>query len=40
MDIHRLIHCYLNLGKVQNKDLVTVSNTQGLKNEIQAFEQA
>ena len=36
--IHRLIPCYLNLGKVKNKALATVSNMQGLKNELEAFE--
>ena len=36
--IHRLKHCYLNLGKVKNKVLATVSSIQGLKNELEAFE--
>ena len=36
--IHRLKPCYLNLGKVKNKVLATVSNIQGLKNELEAFE--
>ena len=35
---HRLKPCYLNLGKVKNEVLATVSNIQGLKNEIEAFE--
>ena len=30
--------CYLNLGKVKNKVLATVSNIQRLKNELEAFE--
>ena len=36
--IHRLKPCYLNLGKMKNKVLATVSNIQGLKNELEAFE--
>ena len=36
--IHRLKPCYLNLGKVKNKVLAKVSNIQGLKNELEAFE--
>ena len=36
--IHRLKPCYLNLGKVKNKVLATVSNIQGLKNELEVFE--
>ena len=36
--IHRLKHCYLNLGKVKNKVLATVSNIQAFKNELEAFE--
>ena len=36
--IHRLKPCYLNLGKVENKVLATVSNIQGLKDELEAFE--
>ena len=35
--IHRLTPCYLNLGKVQNMVLATVSNFQGLKNELEAL---
>ena len=36
--IQRLKLCYPNLGKVQNKVLVTVSNIQELKSESEAFE--
>ena len=36
--IHRLKPCYLNLVKVQNKVSATVSNIQGLKNGLEAFE--
>ena len=35
--IHRVKPCYLNLGKVKNKVLATISNIQGLKNELEAF---
>ena len=37
--IHRFKPCYLSLGQEQNKSLTTVSNFQGFKNELQAFEQ-
>ena len=36
--IHRLKPCYLSLGKVKNTVLATVSNIQGLKNELEIFE--
>ena len=36
--IHRLKPCYLNLGKVKNKVLATISSIEGLKNEFEAFE--
>ena len=36
--ILRLKPCYLNLGRVKNKVLATVSNIQGLKNELETFE--
>ena len=36
--IYRLKPCYLNLGKVKNKVLATVSNIPGLKDELEAFE--
>ena len=36
--MNRLKPCYLNLGKVQNKVQATVSNIQGLQNELEAFE--
>ena len=38
LHVNRLKSCYLNLGKVKNKVLATVSNIQGLKNELEAFE--
>ena len=35
--IHGLKPCYLHLSEVQNKVQPTVSNIQGLKNELEAF---
>ena len=35
---YRLKPCYHNLSKVQNKVLATVSNIQGLKNELEVSE--